>query len=114
MLRVPPTNNFGREFMSALEERHKNLNNAIAILRAYPQFTKLNRSTLYRWMHIPDEEVSARAKLALDTLKNTPRISARTELVQGWILKLNELDAKLRSVRREIQEVVAQLTFHQS
>jgi len=107
-----PYNSYGRELEILLEERFMSLDDATTQLRVFKVFESLNRSTLYRWCTTPKEN-SPRAFYALEILKNTPKISAPKEMVRGWIERLQNCDERLRVMRREVQEVIAQLTFHQ-
>lgn len=106
-------NEWGVKFERLLEEKQLSYREVIAVLRLHKIFFNIARTTIYFWMYHTEGKMPPKAWVALDILQDAPKVSASAEVMSGWIEKMRDLDERLRIMRKDVQDITAQLTFHQ-
>ena len=107
-------NEWGVKFERLLKEKQLSWREVITILRLHKMFSNICRTTIYRWMAYDEEKIPPNARVALNILQNAPKVNASAEVMLGWIERMKDLEERLHIMRKDVQDILAQLTFHQS
>lgn len=96
-------NSFGERWEAGLVKRGMTNLQALQLLRGFPAFTKLDRSTTYRWTTRRKDRVPKRARIALAILTGKKLVGRREKtLANAWTKEIAGIQEELQKIIRRV------------